>query len=245
MPKLTVMTTILALDTSTTACSVALSADGQVDEDFAVAPQDHTKRLLPMVDRLLSRHQLSLRDLDAIAFTQGPGSFTGLRICVGIVQGLAFGAGLPVIPVSTLETMAATAQRSLGLEPRTLLVPALDARMAEVYWGLYAASPAHERPECLVADGVNSPHDLIAALKGQAIDAQEVHVFGSASPLLDQAELAALGVQTHPEVYPHAQDLARIAERLLRVGETQSALEARPAYVRNEVSWVKRQRIRQ
>src|SRR5690606_19863123 len=131
------MARILALDTATDACSVALNIDGEVTEDFIVAPQEHTRRLLPMVDGLLAAGQIALGDLDAIAFTRGPGSFTGLRICVGVVQGLAFGADLPVIGVSTLLTMTASAQRLLNLEPTSLVLPALDARMGELYWGLY------------------------------------------------------------------------------------------------------------
>lgn len=241
------MTRILALDTSTTACSVAINNNGQLEEDFAVAPQDHTKRLLPMVDRLLAQHQLSLRDLDAIAYTQGPGSFTGLRICVGVVQGLAFGADLPVVPVSTLETMAASARRLLPIEPQSLLVPALDARMNEIYWALFQLSRAETSGFDLVgrllSDRVSAATELIAALNQQGGEAK-IHVLGSACPLLDPAQLTSLDIQMHPECYPHALDLARIAEPLLHGGKIQSALQASPVYVRDEVSWKKRQRIR-
>lgn len=234
------MTRILALDASTTACSVAISSNGQVDEDFVVAPQDHTKRLLPMVDRMLADHQLSLRDLDAIAYTQGPGSFTGLRICVGIVQGLAFGADLPVVPVSTLETMAASAQRLFAPEPGALLVPALDARMNEIYWASFAASTP---PRRLLADRVSDALALTASLEERG-DQTNIHVVGSAGPLLELAQLESLDIQVHPEFYPHALDLALLAEALLRSGKTQIALEASPVYIRNEVSWAKRKRIR-
>jgi tRNA threonylcarbamoyladenosine biosynthesis protein TsaB len=247
------MTRILALDTATAACSVAIDIDGQCDEDFAVAPQDHTKRLLPMVDQLLARYRLSLHDIDAIAFTQGPGSFTGLRIGVGIVQGLAFGADLPVIPVSTLATLAASTDRLLGFVPNTLLAPALDARMGEVYWGLYQTSSAHEQPTCVLADQVSSPRDCVAALREytglQQNNEVPLHILGSACPLFkeewfEEDKFASLNVQMHPDAYPHAQDAARIAEVLLRAGKTQSALQAHPVYIRNEVTWAKRQRIR-
>lgn len=236
------MTRILALDTSTTACSVALNCYGQIEEDFALAPQDHTKRLLPMVDKLLAAHQLRLNDLDAIAYTHGPGSFTGLRICVGIVQGLAFGADLPVVSASTLETMAASAQRLLALEADTYLVPALDARMNEVYWGLYRTGTG-VRAESRMADSVSAPRDLLAALQGEQVNGS-LHILGSACPLLDAQQLAVLGASTHEDVYPHAYDLARIAEVLVEAGECRSALNASPIYIRNEVSWAKRKRIR-
>lgn len=234
------MTSILALETSTVACSVALRRDGQTDEDFVLAPQDHTQRLLPMVDRLLARNDMALRNLDAIAFAHGPGSFTGLRICVGIVQGLAFGADLPVVGVSTLETLAATAQRELELEPGTLLAPALDARMNEIYWALYRSSAAGKRPAPLSADRVGAAEDLLGEIErnGSAV------VVGSAAPLLDQQRLAAAGARSSADIFPHAREVAEIGEELWRSGQFTSALQASPVYVRNEVSWKKRQRIR-
>src|SRR5690606_10081736 len=132
------MTHILALDSATDACSVALYRDGEVTSLFELAAKSHTQRLLPMVDELLQSADCTLKDLDAIAFGRGPGSFTGLRICLGIVQGLAFGANLPVIPVSTLAAMASGFWREpaqYSALPLPLLV-ALDARMDEIYWAV-------------------------------------------------------------------------------------------------------------
>jgi tRNA threonylcarbamoyladenosine biosynthesis protein TsaB len=233
------MTKILALDTATNACSVAINIDGEVSEDFAVAPQDHTRRLLPMVDRLLGKSGVALGELDAISFTHGPGSFTGLRICVGVVQGLAFGAELPVIGVSTLETMALSAQRLLGLKDGTPVMPSLDARMGEVYWGLYRLGSKDERPQQLVADRVGPPDELAAHLAEQ-----ELLIVGSGCTMLDQQRLDDLSVRCDVNVYPHAYDVARIAPALLAAGKSQSAMDANPVYIRNEVSWEKRRRIR-
>jgi tRNA threonylcarbamoyladenosine biosynthesis protein TsaB len=232
------MTKILALDTATNACSVALNLDGQVHEDFVIAPQDHTRRLLPMVDRLLMQQGLFLRDLDAISFTHGPGSFTGLRICVGIVQGLAFGADLPVIGVSTLETMAVSAGRLLGLKSGTPVLPVLDARMGEAYWGLYRFQDESKRPQLLLPDQVSSPDELGAHFQ------EGLQVVGSGCPLLARDRMHALGARYEEESYPHAYDLARIAQEYMAAGQTQSAMDASPVYIRNEVSWKKRQRIR-
>ena len=130
------MNNILALDSSTDACAVALSVNGVLTSRFEIATQSHTQRLLPMVEELLAEQRLALADLDALAFGRGPGSFTGLRICTGIIQGLAYGANLPVIPVSTLEAMALGFYRANPSMNAPLLV-ALDARMDEVYWALY------------------------------------------------------------------------------------------------------------
>lgn len=233
------MTKILALDTATQACSVALNLNGQIHENFVIAPQDHTRRLLPMVDQLLAQHAVSLRDLDAIAFTHGPGSFTGLRICVGIVQGLAFGADLPVVGVSTLETMAVSAGRLLGLRAGTTVLPVLDARMGEVYWGGYRLQQGSPRPQVLLNDQVTSPSDLAAHFHEE-----ELFIVGSGCPLLDQSEVDARGARCEEALYPHAYDLANIAHALVAAGQTQSAMDARPIYIRNEVSWEKRRRIR-
>ena len=123
---------ILALDTSTDACSVALSVDALVCERFERG-QKHSSRILSMVDEVLAESGLSLTQLDALAFGRGPGSFTGLRIGTGVVQGLGFGADLPVVPVSSLATLAQ------GQDARCVLA-AFDGRMSQVYWGAYLSN---------------------------------------------------------------------------------------------------------
>jgi len=120
---------ILSLDTSTEACSAAIWTDGVVVERFESGNQ-HSALVLAMVDDLLAEAGLALTQLDAIAFGRGPGSFTGLRIAAGVAQGLAYGAGLPVVPVSSLAALAQ------GVEAPKVLA-ALDARMNQIYWGAY------------------------------------------------------------------------------------------------------------
>jgi tRNA threonylcarbamoyladenosine biosynthesis protein TsaB len=97
---------LLAVETSTEACSAALYIDGIVNERFELAPKEHTKLILPMIDSLMSDAGLKPQQLDALAFSRGPGSFTGVRIATGVIQGIALGADLPVVPVSTLAAIA-------------------------------------------------------------------------------------------------------------------------------------------
>ncbi|STF66969.1 protease YeaZ [Escherichia coli] len=125
---------ILAIDTATEACSVALWNDGTVSAHFELCPREHTQRILPMVQDILTTSGTSLTDINALAYGRGPGSFTGVRIGIGIAQGLALGAELPMIGVSTLMTMAQGAWRKNGA---TRVLAAIDARMGEVYWAEY------------------------------------------------------------------------------------------------------------
>jgi len=121
---------ILALETATEACSAALNIDGEIRERFEIAPRGHSELILPMLESLLAEADIPLGQVDALAFGRGPGAFTGVRIGVGVAQGVAFGAELPVLPVSTLAALAQATDAGQVLA-------ALDARMDEVYWGRY------------------------------------------------------------------------------------------------------------
>lgn len=237
------MTKILAIDSSTSACSAAVSIDGDIEERFELAAQEHTRRLLPMVDDLLKSRCLGLTDLDAIAFTQGPGSFTGLRIGVGVVQGLAFGAGLPVVPLSTLEVLAVGAQRILNLPAGELVVPVLDARMGEVYGALYETGSHSWEPRCIVADCVAEAGNLLATI-ASASHGRQLHVVGGGGELLKAANSMGMDLVLHEGVQVHALDAVAMAGPRLASGQTITALDAVPVYIRNEVSWAKRKRIR-
>ncbi|HJT50928.1 MAG TPA: tRNA (adenosine(37)-N6)-threonylcarbamoyltransferase complex dimerization subunit type 1 TsaB [Nitrosospira sp.] len=121
---------ILAFDTSSEYCSIALLLESDILGEEVLAGQRHSELVLPKVSQMLDESGLTLAQLDGIAFGSGPGSFTGLRIACGIAQGLAFGAGLPVIGISTLEALA---QQAGG----TRIIAALDARMHEIYHAAY------------------------------------------------------------------------------------------------------------
>jgi tRNA threonylcarbamoyladenosine biosynthesis protein TsaB len=125
---------LLAIETATEACSAALYLDGEIALRYQVEPRGHSELILGMMDALLAEAGLIPRQLDAMAFGRGPGSFTGVRIATGVVQGAAFGADLPVVPVSTL---AALAQRGFREHGERRLLPAYDARMQELYWAAY------------------------------------------------------------------------------------------------------------
>src|SRR3989338_484571 len=129
------MTVILALDTSTEACSCALQVRGEIIEDYAVIPRQHAQNILPMIQQLLHKAGLTFAQLDAIAFGRGPGSFTGLRIAAGVAQGLALASDLPVLPVSTLAALALQGHADTG---DSALLACLDARIDEVYWAWYS-----------------------------------------------------------------------------------------------------------
>ena len=131
------MTRILAIDAATEGCSVALYQDGKIEAVRSVSPQGHTRLLLPYIDDVLKKSGLRLSDLDAVACGRGPGSFTGVRISVSMAQALAFGAEKPLIGIVDLEAMALRAHKETGSQ---YVVSAIDARMGEVYLGIYEIS---------------------------------------------------------------------------------------------------------
>ncbi|MBV0933477.1 tRNA (adenosine(37)-N6)-threonylcarbamoyltransferase complex dimerization subunit type 1 TsaB [Marinobacterium weihaiense] len=227
------MSKILALDTSTDACSAALLLDGQLLQRFKVEPRRHTHLLLPMVEELLAEADVPLRALDAIAFGRGPGSFAGIRIATGAAQGLALAADLPVVPVSTLEAMAFAAAAQEG----QYLVTALDARMDEVYWSAWQCRDG--LPVLKVEEQVCAPAAMVlpAELQGQPLQA-----LGSGWCYAEQmnAALVAQVEQCQPDVYPQAEAMARLAQGALARGEAVAPDEARPVYLRDQVAWKKK-----
>ncbi|HFD80337.1 MAG TPA: tRNA (adenosine(37)-N6)-threonylcarbamoyltransferase complex dimerization subunit type 1 TsaB [Gammaproteobacteria bacterium] len=223
------MSRILAIETATEACSAALLVDGEVHERFEVAPRQHAALLLPFVEALLADAGLLAGQLDAVAFGRGPGSFTGLRIAAAMTQGIAFGAGLPVVPVSTLAALALGAVREQGA---TAVLAALDARMSEVYWGAYrrAADGLVEAagPEGLCApQALRPPHEDRWSGAGSGWERYAGVLAGVAG--VDEHRI-------HGHLKPHAADIARLAVSELRRGRALAPEQALPVYLRNQVA---------
>lgn len=228
------MTTILSIDTATTACSVALAVDGEVRQEFVATPREHTRLVLPMVDRLLAEAGIGLGAVDALAFTAGPGSFTGLRIGFGVVQGLAFGADLPVIPVSTLAVLARVAVNRLRPES-ALVLPALDARMGEIYWGIYRYQRGHLT--VVSADAVAAPAAIAPSLP-DTID------IGAGDGWTQLAGCFAAVSRVDAALTPDAASAIDIALPLYEANGARSVEEVELSYIRNEVRWKKHTKIR-
>ena len=239
------MTTILSIDTSGTCCSVALGLDNKHLIRRAETPREHVRLVLPMVDELLAEAAIPLAALDAIAFTHGPGSFTGLRIGFGVVQGLAFGADLPVIALSTLQVLAQTAIHRECLANGTIVIPALDARMGELYWGAYQVCNGVAQP--LTSDGL-CPQKAISLPPLDAL-ASDPLIIGAGDGWQYQAKLRSADKcitldQIHPDIGPDAEDLLTLAIPAFQQGMTSAIENVEPVYLRNTISWKKRQRLR-
>ncbi|MDF2155283.1 tRNA (adenosine(37)-N6)-threonylcarbamoyltransferase complex dimerization subunit type 1 TsaB [Vibrio sp. CAU 1672] len=226
-------TKILAIDTATENCSVALLVGDHVISRSEVAPRDHTKKVLPMVDEVLKEAGLTLQELDALAFGQGPGSFTGVRIGIGIAQGLAFGADLPMIGVSTLAAMAQGSYRRHGA---TDVAVAIDARMSEVYWARYTRQDSGEwtgvDAECVIPP---------ARLVEEAQADEKTWTTAGTGWDAYQNELAGLPFSlTSSEIlYPDSQDIVILAKQQLDKGNTVAVEESSPVYLRDNVTWKK------
>jgi len=222
----------LAIDASTEACSVALSINNEIISDFDICPQSHSVVLLPMIDRLLKQAGCKLAQLDGLIFGQGPGSFTGVRIGIGVAQGLAFSAELPVVGVSTLQAMA---QQAYIKENKSAVISAIDARMSEVYAGFYQLNQ-DKIMTAVVDETVLPPAQLAAYLVGHTTSAYGV---GSGWDAY-QAQLQDLKTNqgTPAILYPDAEAMLVIG----KVGfsdKSVSAEHAQPVYVRDTVSWKK------
>lgn len=219
---------LLAFETSTEACSVAVFADGAVRERFEVAPRRHAELALPWADALLADAGIARSQLDAIAVGRGPGAFTGVRLGIALAQGIALALDLPVLPVSTLATLAAPALRD---DPEALVLAAIDARMGEVYVASYAAG-AHG-PALLDAERVCAPDQVGLA------DGDDWIGIGTGFAAVDGALVQRLGHRLrHVDAgaLPHAADTARLAAMLLAAGGAVAPEHAEPAYLRNNVA---------
>lgn len=220
------MPTLLALDTSTEACSVALAHQGRVLVRHEVIPRLHAQRVLPMVRELLDEAGLAMAELDAIAFGRGPGAFTGVRIAIGVVQGLAFALDRPVLPVSDLAVLAQRAWREHGAER---VAAAIDARMDEVYWGCYRLEDGEMR---LVGVEAVLPPEQVALPRAVGDEPW----FGAGTGWHYAGRLAVKAQALDSSLLPHARDLLALALPAWARGEAVAAEAAQPVYLRDNVA---------
>ncbi|ATC97168.1 tRNA (adenosine(37)-N6)-threonylcarbamoyltransferase complex dimerization subunit type 1 TsaB [Pseudoalteromonas tunicata] len=218
---------ILAFDASTEALSIALKHE-TISNHFEVCPQEHSQKILPTIEQVLAQGNCELAALDLIAFGQGPGSFTGVRIGVSIAQGLAYAANLPVVGVSTLQIMA---QEAIAKHHCDDVFVAIDARMSEIYFAHYQKN----------ADG-------LAQLVGEEM---VIHPEKVSLPLCS-AVAVGTGWQTYPDsvardnisvdstiILPNSLYMLPLAEAKFNAGEATDAANAQPVYVRDTVTWQK------
>jgi len=224
---------LLAIDTSTIACSAALFDGNDLHERFEIAPRGHAELLLPMLDTLLAEAGWTREQLEVIAFGRGPGAFTGLRIAAGVAQGIAFGLDIPVVPVSTLAALAHGAVRD-GKGARILA--AMDARMHEIYWGVYQ----QEDGGALVLHGaerVCAPMDAeLPAGAGWFGVGDAWDAYGEVMRLRLGPRLAGWDAGR----YPRARDIALLAAPIYKEGGGLPPEQALPVYLRDNVAQPRR-----
>jgi tRNA threonylcarbamoyladenosine biosynthesis protein TsaB len=219
---------LLAIDTATERCSVALRLDGQVIERVSEQPRGAADLVLPMVESVLQEAGVRLIDLDGIAYGRGPGAFTGVRIGVGVVQGLAFGAGLLTVGISNLAAVAQQVAR-----PGDRILVCMDARMEQVYWSSFAREQGAELVVSMAAERVDAP-DAVS-------DGDYTVLAGTGFKAYAQlrARLGSGNRVVHEAALPSARDIALLAEAEFHAGRAKPATEAEPVYVRDQVAHVK------
>ncbi|WP_346796226.1 tRNA (adenosine(37)-N6)-threonylcarbamoyltransferase complex dimerization subunit type 1 TsaB [Halomonas sp. Bachu 37] len=229
-------TLLLALDASSSACSVALlrREPGREDECFSrfeLTPRAHTRRLMPMVEEVLAEAGVASGELDAVAYGRGPGSFTGLRIAAGAAQGLAFGLDRPLLGISTLEALALGAHRRHHFR---YLITALDARMNEIYAAAWHCNAGGVT--CLQAEAVIAPqHFVLPDQETEWVGVGSGWALWEQMPVTVQAGVGQLVTSLEAS----ADDMLLLAARDLDAGLGREAHEVQPVYLRNDVAWKK------
>ena len=221
---------LLALDTSSPACSAALQVDDSVFVRHVVKAREHTRLTAPMIESLLAEAELRLDALDAVVLGNGPGSFIGMRIAASVAQGLAFAAGKKIVPVSSMAAVAAEVIHEHGASE---VVVAQDAHMNEVYLGIYASSDAG-LPELAVAERLHG-QTVVEELDGVAAGTRLAAGFGwQRYPALLQANREHLD-DLATVLHPSARYLLGLGARGLRAGDAIDPQHVVPAYLRQKV----------
>ena len=237
---------LLAFDTSTDACSVALLINDEIRLDHRIASQQQSRLLLPMIDAMMADAELRPSDLDGLVYGRGPGSFTGVRIAIAAAQGIAFGADIGVFGVSTLQCIAQGCHREFA---DTAIHVAVDARMSEVYFASYGQAELSDgvsvvRPlseECI--DSSEHLLSLSGSGAGNGTDTGEIALAGSAYDVyLSDQKLTGSGRMHRQHRLPSAEDCLSLARGSFHSGLFDSAETASPVYLRNQVAQTEAER---
>ena len=232
---------ILAVDASTEACSAAVYVNGEIVERLTLAPRKHIELLKPMTEEVMEAAEIEFKELHGLTFTVGPGSFAGLRIACGFIQGLGAGLNIPIVPISTL---AALAYPVLEENPDAIVMPVMDAKMQEVYWGVYALDDDGDL-KIIEKDQVNSLEEIYAKLDDirEGIESKtgkygEFKFLGVGDGwLLDESALETMGVTlVEDHNYPRAGDLTLLAMKDLEKGLGLYADQVSPVYLRHNIA---------
>ncbi|MFC3185411.1 tRNA (adenosine(37)-N6)-threonylcarbamoyltransferase complex dimerization subunit type 1 TsaB [Shewanella intestini] len=222
---------ILALDTCTESCSAALISANQIYTRIADAPREHSQRLLPMVDEVLQDAEITIADVQLIAYGRGPGSFTGIRICTSMTQGLALGQDIPVIGISTLATMA---QMAINTHEATDIFCSIDARMNEVYWAQYKNVAGIAT--LIGEEHVSSPDDVSLQFNQGANIIACGTGFDAYPQLLTLVNKITL---SNTVKYPDASAMIALAQAGFNDNQHTNVDELAPVYLRDTVTWKK------
>ncbi|QEI06251.1 tRNA (adenosine(37)-N6)-threonylcarbamoyltransferase complex dimerization subunit type 1 TsaB [Pigmentiphaga aceris] len=235
---------ILALETSGACCGVALLCDASGAQRVVLrehhGTKEHSERLLPMVDEVLAEAGIAATALSAIAFGQGPGGFTGLRVACGVAQGLGFALELPLAPVVSLAALALASEATTG----QVVLVAMDARMDEVYAGAYRIVDDAGWRDVVALDGpiLLGAADLLTWARMQSWWTDAVlHVGDAALAYPTQVGLSDTAPRSEI-VRPTADAVALLAAGMLRRGECVPADQASPLYVRDKVAFTTAER---
>jgi len=227
---------LLAIDTSSAWCSVALSTGSEQPlfrhEKLSSAASQH---LLPWIDALLQEAKLELQDLDAIAVNIGPGAFTGVRLGLAVTQGLALSANLPVIPVMSLDAIAAQFHQSgISNHQATNLVVAIDARMDEVYWAQYQLQLNAQAER--ISDAHLSAPELVELSEADIVIGSAILEYGDRLPTPDT-------IIKQDQIGAHALGVLISAQAMWDQGMQIPVAQLEPLYVRNKVAFTTEERL--
>ncbi len=249
---MTTTTKILAIETASEACSATLLISDKNGSDkgsqkmhtqIELTPRQHAKQILSMLDKVLAEGKTEFKDIDAIAFGRGPGAFTGLRIAAGVAQGVALSVDKSVIPVSTLAALALKAVDEIEATGKTyqgeIIATALDARMGEVYWGLF--KQCEGKIQSLRDEQVSQPEKLLTTLLKTSTEMGDKQIIAVGAGWDAYAEEM---FKTHKpqsithlkNIFPIASEISKLALILLQEGKTVAPENAQPVYIRNNVA---------